>query len=97
VLAVYFRDIVHLYSVFLTALMYCTPKFYPITVLPDTAINMIRANPLYHIIKMFRKMVMYGELPTLKEHLTCLAFAVVFFAIGLLIFKKKQDNFVMYM
>jgi ABC-2 type transport system permease protein len=97
VLAVYFRDIVHLYSVFLTALMYCTPIFYPITMLPDTAINMIRANPLYHIIKMFRKMVMYGELPTLTEHLTCLAFAVILFAIGVLIFKKKQDNFVMYM
>jgi ABC-2 type transport system permease protein len=97
VLAVYFRDIVHLYSVFLTALMYCTPIFYPITVLPDTAINMIRTNPLYHIIKMFRKMVMYGELPSLKEHLTCFMFAVIFFAIGLIIFKKKQDNFVMYM
>jgi ABC-2 type transport system permease protein len=97
VLAVYFRDIVHLYGVFLTALMYCTPIFYPISMLPDTAINMIRANPLYHIIKMFRKMVLYGEVPTLREHLTCLAFAVILLGIGLLIFKKKQDNFVMYM
>jgi ABC-2 type transport system permease protein len=96
VLAVYFRDVVHLYGVFLMALMYCTPIFYPISALPDSAVNLIRVNPLYHIIKMFRKIVMEGQAPTLKEHLICLAFAMLLLAVGLIIFKKKQDNFVLY-
>lgn len=34
-IAVKFRDIVHLYSVFVTALMYLTPVIYPMSILPE--------------------------------------------------------------
>lgn len=97
VLAVYFRDMIHLYGVFLTALMYLTPIFYPINSLPAFAHNIIRFNPLYHIILMFRKIVMQGQLPTLRENMICLSFGLIATVIGLIIFKKKQDNFVLYL
>ena len=34
-IAVKFRDIMHLYSVFVTALMYLTPVIYPMSILPE--------------------------------------------------------------
>ena len=97
VLAVFFRDIVHLYGVFLTALMYLTPIFYPISALPEQVAWWIRLNPLYHIIQMFREIVLYGYFPSLGENLICLAWGIGSILIGLIIFKKKQDNFVMYL
>lgn len=97
VLAVYFRDMLHLYSVFLTALMYLTPIFYPVKQLPSYALSIIKLNPLYHIVLMFRNIVMYGTFPTLKENLICFSFGALSIIIGLIIFSKKQDNFVLYL
>lgn len=96
VLATYFRDVIHLYSVFLTALMYGTPIFYPITSLPDNVINIIKINPLYHVITMFRNVILYGNMPTMAEHLICIGYGFVLLMIGLFVFKKNQHRLVMY-
>ena len=45
---------------------------------------------------MFRGYVIYGTLASAGEHLICIAFGLGFTAIGLLLFKRKQDNFLMY-
>lgn len=97
VLAVYFRDTVYLYGIFLTALMYLTPIFYPMNALPDNVINIIELNPLYHIVTMFRTIILEGQFPTLQDNLICLSFGIVSILIGLFIFKKKQDDFIMYL
>lgn len=96
VLAVFFRDIYHIYSVLITALMYFTPIFYPESVLPKYALKLIKLNPLYHIVNMFRKCVMYGQFPTAEENIICLMLGIGFLGIGLLLFKKKQDKFIMF-
>jgi len=97
VVAVYFRDMLHLYSVFLTALMYLTPIFYPVSSLPDYAVNILHFNPLFHIVNMFRDIVLYGNVPTLRANIICLSMGIISIVIGLLIFKKKQDDFVMFL
>ena len=53
-LAVKFRDIVHLYSVFITAFMYLTPVIYPISSLPHWVAGIVKANPITSILTMFR-------------------------------------------
>lgn len=97
VVAVYFRDMLHLYGVFLTALMYLTPIFYPVSSLPDYAVRILHFNPLFHIVNMFRDIVLYGNIPTLRANMICLSMGIISIGIGLLIFKKKQDNFVMFL
>lgn len=97
VVTVFFRDMLHLYGVFLTALMYMTPIFYPVSAMSDEVVKILKLNPLFHIVGMFRKIVMDGQFPTLRENIVCLAFSVVFILIGLVVFKKKQDNFVLYL
>lgn len=96
VLATFFRDIIHLYGVFLTALMYGTPIFYPITSLPEGIAMIVKLNPLYHVVTMFRNIILYGNIPTLKDNLICMTYGVVLLCIGLLVFKKYQNRLVMY-
>jgi len=97
VLTVYFRDMLHLYGIFLTALMYFTPIFYPTSALPPFVLRLIKLNPLYHLVGMFRDVFLYGNFPTLKAHLICLGIGIAVTLLGLFIFKKKQDNFILYL
>ncbi len=96
-LSVFVRDIYHLYSVLLIAWMYLTPIFYPLKIIPNYLLPIIKANPLFYFIDYFRNVFMYGKMPTVQDNLICLAFALVSLVVGLLIFKKTQKNFVLYL
>lgn len=94
--SVHFRDCIHLYTVFLTALNYLTPIFYPEDILHGLALQLVHINPLSHIIAMFRNIVLYNTLPTLHSHIVCLGYSMIFMLLGLLFFKIKQDRFILY-
>lgn len=97
VLSVYYRDIMHLYGVILTAWMYLTPIFYPAHILPELPRALMKFNPLFHYIAVFREVVLYGQVPTLRSNLVCLAFSITSLLVGLYVFKKAQDKFVLYL
>lgn len=93
---VFFRDIAHLYGVILTAWSYFTPLFYPADIIPQQFQILLKLNPLYHIIEMFRGVVMYNTIPSLQSNLICIAYGTVVILIGLYVFAKKQDRFILY-
>ena len=95
-LAVYFRDMMHLYSILTMGWMYATPLFYPITALPETLQKLMKLNPLYHYINLFRNLMMYGNIPGPNTWIACIFCAVASMAIGLLVFRKLQKNFILY-
>ena len=97
VLVVYFRDVQYLYGVFLTALNYLTPIFYPVSMLPNWLRNLMVFNPMYNYIEMFRKIMLYGTWPTLVEHMICIGYAIIVLLLGIWIFNKKQRNFILYL
>lgn len=94
--AVFFRDVTYLWNIFITALSYLTPLFYPISIVPDKYRMIISLNPMYHFVEYFRTVAIYGNIPTLWQNMVCLLMAVVSLAIGLYIFYKKQDDFILY-
>ena len=96
VLVVFFRDVQYLYSIFLTAFNYLTPIFYPESLLPEWLRELLVFNPLYNYIKFFRKITIYGQWPTMTEHLICLDFTFCMLVIGLYVFKRKQNDFILY-
>ena len=96
VMIVFFRDIQHLYGVFLAALNYLTPIFYPYNMLPEWLKKLMIFNPMYNFIQYFREIVLYGQWPTLQENLICAGFALLSLFLGLWYFKKHQDNFILY-
>ena len=93
---VFFRDIAHFYSVFILAWTYFTPIFYPVEILPDAVMKLMQINPMYHLVAYMRSIVLYGVLPSLKENLLCLCLGLLMLALGLFVFYKKQDKFVLY-
>ncbi|MDY2636418.1 MAG: ABC transporter permease [Phascolarctobacterium sp.] len=96
VMVIFFRDVQYLYGVFLTALTYLTPIFYPLSILPETVKTYMAFNPMYIYIELFRKIMMYGQWPTVEEHAVCLIIAIVSLAIGVNVFNKHQDDFILY-
>ena len=93
---VFFRDVGHLYSVFTVAWMYLTPIIYPKDILPEFILNIMNLNPMFYYVEYFREVVMYGTVPNLAAHLMCIIYAFLFLALGLIIFKKQQDRFILY-
>lgn len=98
-LAVFFRDITHLYGVLMLAWMYMTPLFYPVdaSVLPAVVIRFMDFNPLYYMITFFRDVVMYGVLPGSATWIGCIVSTVVALCAGLLVFSKAQKHFILYL
>lgn len=94
-LTVKFRDIIHLYSVFTTVLMYLTPVIYPMSILPEWLEKIVLLNPLTNILMMFRDVMINNTL----FDFWALAIAVVetafFMAMGLYVFYKNQDQFIL--
>lgn len=96
VLVVYFRDVEYLYNVFLTVFMYMSPIIYPISIVPDWIKNIILLNPMTSYVDFFRDCVMYGQWPSFQLHCICITWSLALFFIGILIFEKKQKEFVLY-
>ena len=100
---VYFRDVQHLYGIFLTALMYLTPIIYPKSLLDNYPIvlKIVNLNPITHFVEYFRMLVIGDDngmmcIPNLTENLICFGMAVGMFLIGALVFKKAQRKFILH-
>ena len=95
-LAVFFRDVCHLWGVVITAWTYATPLFYPVTILDSWMLNIMQFNPMYYYVTYFREIMLWGQTPGLGENLVCFSFAAVMFAIGYLVFRKTEKKFILY-
>ncbi len=102
-LTVFFRDVIHLWGVVITAWNYLTPVFWPETYIDQLSggvqqllLTVEHLNPMYYYLSYMRQIMMYGTMPDLQFNLMCLLFAVVTFAVGLLVFRKTQRKFILY-
>lgn len=95
-IAVYFRDIFHLYGVFLSVLGYATPVFYPESIVPDKYMFLFKLNPLYYYLKAFRQSIYDGVIPDGHLLFICLSLSVFALFIGCLLFKRYHNNFILY-
>lgn len=97
-LVVFFRDVIHLWEVFTTVLMYFSAIFYDVSMFGDSILRvLIGFNPIYWYITAFRTTVLDGQLLTWNMIWVCGLCSIVMLAIGLVVFKKHQDKFVLYM
>jgi len=96
-LTVFFRDLSYLYGIFLTLLVYLTPLFYPIDIIPPRLLPFMGFNPLYHFIDFFRALALNGTFPDLWSNIVCLGFALAALCCGIYIFMSKQDRYILYL
>lgn len=94
-LTVKFRDIMHLYAVFTTGLMYLTPVIYPMSILPETIKKLVMLNPLTNYLTMFRDVMFNHMTPGIGDMVIGLTEMILALVVGLWIFYKKQDEFIL--
>ena len=96
-MAVFFRDLTYLYGVFLTLLLYLTPLFYPVEILPERLIPFMGFNPMYHFIDYFRDLALRGTVPDLWANIVCIGFVLFAICGGVYVFMSQQEKYILYM
>lgn len=94
---VFFRDLEYLWNVALMLIMYASAIFYDVSRVIENGYGwLFKINPLYMIIANFRECVLYGQ-PLSMEYLVPAAiFSFSSLFIGVYVFFKKQDEFILH-
>ena len=92
---VFFRDVEYLWSVALMLIMYtCAIFYYPERLLTSGWNWILQYNPLYCIIDIFRAAV-FGQMMNMNNFIYATVFSLMSLVVGLICFKKKQDDFIL--
>ena len=102
---VFFRDLEYLWEVILMLIMYCSAIFYHIDSIGEQTKQILKFNPLYCLISNFRCVLMeqgsiftstsYG-ISNLNMMIYSLVFSCVALVVGVVMFKKNQDKFILH-
>ena len=93
-IAVFFPDVAEFFPVLITAWLYLTPIIYPEKLLQDVFYGLVlKLNPMYYYIKIFRNLLYDGIVPPWWEWLVAVLVASVFLVAGWKIFTNKSKLF----
>ena len=94
VMTVYFRDLAIIIPVVIQTLFFLTPVIYPITLLPAYLQKIVRFNPLYWYVRLFREPLYAGALPSWHLIFVCTVLSVSSCIFGLWILKRYDNRIV---
>ncbi|MCB4791201.1 MAG: ABC transporter permease [Elusimicrobia bacterium] len=93
-IGVYFLDINRIWGIFTNVGFFLTPIFYTLELINPTKRNIILLNPMTHIIKSTRDVLIDGKLFDLTGFVYVFIFATIVLIIGYQIFNKYEKHFV---
>lgn len=92
-LGVFLRDISQIVSVAVSALLFLSPVFFPLSATPIQVQWLLRLNPLSLPIEHARGVLVMGVAPPIAEWLIQLALAVIWSWLGYQVFKRLRPHF----
>ncbi|MBP3478139.1 MAG: ABC transporter permease [Oscillospiraceae bacterium] len=92
----FFQDTQFLWSVVGMMWQYLTPIFYPESIIPASILPIYRLNPLYQFITFARTCITGGVSPAPEAYAACMVSGGLVLLLGMLVFKKHQNKFVLY-
>lgn len=93
-IAIYFADVAEMYQILLTAWMYLSPVIYNIEIVPEPFRTwIVRLNPMYHLITLFRALITPGRVPEWNEFLISGTIATIMLVVGWVVFSREADEF----
>jgi lipopolysaccharide transport system permease protein len=92
-LGVYVRDIAPLIGIVISALMFLTPIFYPVSAIPKDYLFLFYANPLTFVIEQTRDLLLWGTMPALWPSLWFLVLCGGIAWLGFAWFQKTRRGF----
>ncbi len=96
-LTVFFHDTRYIYDVLLMAWMYMTPVFYPESIIPENFRFMLKMNPLYHYLTLFRSSLYADTQFDPQKLLYGFFFAALAFVAGWSFYNRYKDRVVFYL
>lgn len=93
----FFQDTQFLWGVVSMMWMYLTPIFYPETIIPQNLLTLFHMNPMYQFITFARICIIDGNSPEPMAYLWCILCSVVVLSLGILVFRKHQNEFVLHL
>lgn len=98
VIAVYFRDVEYIWDVLTQLLFYTVPILYPLQQITSKwIIYIIKINPLYSMIELFRQCVLYGQWMSWRMLLYAFGVSVITLIIGIIFFNWKSDDIIFHL
>jgi len=88
-----FRDVAHIWNVFLQLGFWLTPVVYAMTMIPGRFQKFFLLNPMATIINSARDCVVYGKVPEVFPIFIASVIILVIFVMGYLLFKKSSKYF----
>jgi ABC-type polysaccharide/polyol phosphate export permease len=92
-IAVFFVDMVDLYSVMLQAIFFLTPIIYPLSIVPERFLPFFYLNPLVLYLGLFREILYEARVPSAENLISATLVAAVTFVVGWWLFTKRADEF----
>jgi len=92
----FFQDTQFLWSVVSMMWQYVTPVFYPESIIPAKFLPIYRLNPMYQFITFARTCIIDGVSPGPSAYLRCILTAGIVLLLGVGVFRKQQNKFVLY-
>lgn len=90
---VFFRDISQWMGLIITALLFLSPVFYPVSALPEQYQVWMNLNPLTLIIEQMREIVIVGNMPDWLSLLKSTFFGITLCFFGYFLFQKTKKGF----
>lgn len=91
ILHVYFRDMRHLYGVFIQLWMYATPILYPPEMIPQNFKWLLVANPMSPIMIGLHNTMIKALWPPAEVYLACVMWVCIGFVASFSVYKKFRD------
>lgn len=90
--AIHFYDVLDFVRVILSLAIWLVPTFYPIEIVPDNLQIIIKANPLYSYLVVFRGFMYEGQFAPTWNFIYMGGSAIVMLLIGVWVFSKSWKN-----
>ncbi len=92
--AVYFPDVMPMYEIALTIWLYLTPVIYPVSMVPESVLSLLRLNPVFYLVQAFRSVVYEGSAPSGPALTASFAIAFTVLLLGWWVFTRKAREYV---
>jgi len=91
ILSVFIPDLRQALGLLLTMLLFLTPVFYPVEMIPVDLLPFNALNPLYHLLDAYRAIIIRAELPNVGVLYVAL-FAVILLILSVTFFQKTIER-----
>jgi lipopolysaccharide transport system permease protein len=89
----YFRDLNQIWEVVVNILFFCSPIFYPLSIVPDYLMPYYMFNPITSFIIIYRDTMINGSIPSINVMIIVVLSLIIAVVAGTLVFNRLQRRF----